>query len=82
MTNFEKVLTMPMPTAVHEAPDMESAFEILDQCADIISDYREAGCPGFPESNPFYDRLRAVGVEPYEALDILATTWDNTEENV
>jgi len=67
-------MTMPMP--------MKATLEMLSECADIIHDYREAGCPGFPESNPFYDRLRAIGVEPHEALDILATTWDHTEENV
>jgi len=74
--------TFPMPAVVHETKDLESTFAILDECCKIITDYREAGCPGFPESNPFYDRLRSVGVEPHEALDILATTWDNTEENV
>jgi hypothetical protein len=66
--------TFPMP--------LNATLEMLSECCDIIHDYREAGCPGFPGSNPFYDRLRAVGVTPFEAVDILARTWDNTEENV
>ena len=73
--------TYKMPAAVHEAPDMESAFEILDQCADIIHDYREAGYPGFPDSETFVERMMAAGVSCAEAVDILATTYP-TEENV
>jgi len=59
---------------------MDATLEMLSECSDIIHDYREAGCPGFPKSIPFFDRLMAVGVEPHEALDILAITWDNYEE--
>ena len=69
-----------MPAAVHKAPDMESGFEILDQCSIIITDYRNAGCPRFPKSNPFVDRLMAIGVTYKEAVEQLAITLDNYEE--
>ena len=72
--------TYKMPTAVHEAPDMESAFEILDQCADIIGDYRKAGCPKFPESEQFVERMMAAGVLAEEAVEILTTTYPMQEE--
>ena len=65
--------TYKMPTAVHEAPDMESAFEILDQCSEIMADYRSAGFPGFPDSEPYVERMIAAGVNCEEAVDILST---------
>ena len=74
--------TLPMPAVVHETTDLESSLEILDQCCKILGDYREAGCPGFPVSNPFVDRLVAIGVTVEEACELLSRTWQNTEEVV
>lgn len=71
---------LPMPAAVHKTPDMESAFEFLDQCSIIITDYRNAGCPRFPDSEKFVERLMAVGVTYKEAVVQLAITLDNFEE--
>lgn len=57
-----------------------ATLEMLDQCSIIIHDYRNAGCPGFPNSEPFVERLKAVGVTTFEAVEMLARTWHNTEE--
>jgi len=72
--------TLPMPAVAKEAPDLDTFAYILDQCCDILKDYREEGCPGFPKSNPFVDRLMAIGVTVEEACEILSRTWQNTEE--
>jgi len=66
-----------MPTAVHETTGLESSLEILHQCCEILGDYRKAGCPGFPESNEYVDRLMAIGITCEEAAEQLAITLDN-----
>ena len=65
--------TYKMPAAVYEAPDMESGFEILDQCAEIMADYRAADFPVFPDSEPYVERMMAAGCTCEEAVDILST---------
>ena len=59
-----------------------ATLESLSECCKILHDYREAGCPGFPESNPFVDRLMEQGVTVEESCELLAITWDNYEEVV
>ena len=60
-----------------------ATLDSLSACCTILSEYREAGCPGFPKSNPFVDRLTGEGnCTLEEAIDLLAITWDNYEEVV
>ena len=63
---------LPMP--------QNATLEMLSECCDILHDYREEGCPGFPQSNPFVDRLMAIGVTVEEAVDLLARVWDSSDE--
>lgn len=75
--------TLAMPAAVHETTDLESSLEILDQCCKILSDYRKAGCPSFPEETLFVNRMKAIGVTTFEAVELLARVAMNyDEENV
>lgn len=66
--------TLPMPA--------EATLETLHECCVILNDYREDGCPGFPDSNRYVDALMAQGVTVEEAVELLSITWQNTEEDV
>ena len=46
-----------------------------DTVEDVFNDYIKADFPGFPESNPFVDRLIALGFAVDEAIDELTTCW-------
>jgi len=72
--------TLRMPECTHATRDTESALEILDQCCMILSDYRKAGYPVFPNSEPFVERLMALGVTYAEAVEMLAVTSYNAKE--
>ena len=74
--------TLPMPAVAKEAPDLDTFAAILDQVSDILKDYREDGCPGFPDSNEYVDALMAQGCTVEEACEILARTWDNWAEGL
>lgn len=77
------MMTLSMPAAVHKTTDLESSLEILDQCCMILSDYRKAGCPGFPEETIFVNRMKEIGITTFEAVEILARVAMNLdEENV
>ena len=58
---------------------MNATLEMLSECCDILHEYRESGCPGFPQSNDYVDRLVAIGVTCEEAVKQLAITRDNSE---
>jgi hypothetical protein len=56
---------------------MNATLDMLSECCHILHEYRESGCPGFPESNDYVDRLMAIGVTREEAVEQLAITLDN-----
>ena len=56
--------TFPMP--------MNATLDMLSECCHILHEYREAGCPSFPASNDYVDRLMAIGVTREEAVEQLA----------
>lgn len=50
-----------------------ATLEMLSECADIMADYRAAGFPVFPDSEPYVERMMAAGVICEEAVNILST---------
>ena len=62
-------------------PMWENAtLDTLSECCDILHDYRKAGCPGFPEETAFVNRMKAIGVTTFEAVEILARVAMNLDE--
>ena len=47
----------------------------IDTVQEVLEDYTNADFPGYPESNPFVDRLIALGYASDEAVDELTTCW-------
>jgi hypothetical protein len=59
------MITYKMPTG--------ATLEMLSECSDIMADYRAAGFPRFPDSEPYVERMMAAGVICEEAVEILST---------
>lgn len=54
-----------------------------DTVEDVFNDYIQADFPGFPESEPFVERMVALGFAVNEAIDELATCWiENTPDEL
>tara|TARA_B100001105_G_scaffold247874_1_gene233006 strand:- start:527 stop:730 length:204 start_codon:yes stop_codon:yes gene_type:complete len=52
-----------------------------DTVDDVMNDYIKADFPGFPDSEPFVERLIALGSTVNEAVDELTQCWiDNTPD--
>jgi hypothetical protein len=52
-----------------------------DDLEQVFDDYIKADFPGFPDSEPFVERLIALGSTVDEAIDELTQCWiDNTPQ--
>lgn len=57
-----------------------ATLDTLSECRDILKDYREEGCPGFPEETLFVNRMKEIGITTFEAVEILARVAMNLDE--
>jgi|ETN07SMinimDraft_1059922.scaffolds.fasta_scaffold104134_1 hypothetical protein len=54
-----------------------------DDVEQVYNDYIKADFPGFPESEPFVERLVELGYTVNEAIDELTNCWiDNTPQTL
>ena len=53
----------------------------IDTVPQVFNDYIQADYPGFPESEPFVERMVTLGFAVDEAIDELTTCWiENTPD--